>query len=101
MASRLDLHNLLVDILGSSSVYFQPPETIKMSYPAIVYSLDDINTRHANDEPYLLPRAYAITLIHKNPDNEIVEKIAELPLCRFGRFYVVDNLNHYTFTLYY
>ena len=35
--SRLELHALLVELLGSTNVYYEPPETLKMSYPAIRY----------------------------------------------------------------
>ena len=34
---RNDLQKLLVEVLGSKNVYFQPPESVKMKYPAIVY----------------------------------------------------------------
>ena len=42
MASRLDLQTFLEELLESKNVYFQPPESVKMKYPAIVYALDDI-----------------------------------------------------------
>lgn len=42
MASRLNLQTFLEEILESRNVYFQPPESVKMKYPAIVYALDDI-----------------------------------------------------------
>ena len=38
MANRLDLQALLEDLLGSRNVYYQPPESVKMNYPAIVYA---------------------------------------------------------------
>ena len=41
MANRLDLQALLEDLLGSRNVYYQPPESDKMNYPAIVYALED------------------------------------------------------------
>ena len=43
MRNRLDLQKIFEDILGSKNVYFQPPESLKMKYPAIRYSLDDID----------------------------------------------------------
>ena len=52
MPSRLELQTLLEEILGSRNVYFQPPESVKMNYPAIVYSLDDIENSFANDGVY-------------------------------------------------
>jgi len=33
MGTRLELQNLLENILGSRNVYFQPPENLKLNYP--------------------------------------------------------------------
>lgn len=101
MNSRLKLHELLCEALGSRQVYFQPPETVKMKYPAIVYSRNNISNRHANDDIYMQSPSYSITVIDKNPDSDIVDKVSLLPRCRFDRHYTSDNLNHDTFTIYY
>lgn len=101
MSNRLKLHELLCEVLGSRNVYFQPPESVKMKYPAIVYSRNRIDNEHANDGVYIQSPSYAITVIDKNPDSEIVDKVSRLPMCRFDRHYIADNLNHDTFTIYY
>ena len=101
MATRVDLQNVLEELLGSRNVYYQPPESIKMTYPAIVYSRKSIDNMHANDSVYKQNYAYEITVIDKNPDSEIVNKISKLPTCRFDRHFKSDNLNHDVFTLYY
>ena len=101
MRSRLTLHEELVQILGSRYVYFQPPESIKMTYPCIIYERYDINNIHADDDIYLDPRQYRITVVDPNPDSEIVERMAKFRSARFVRHMVVDNLNHDTFTIYY
>ena len=101
MNTRLDLHELLCDVLGSRNVYFQPPESLKMSYPAIVYSRSRIYNTFANNSVYKQKRAYDLTVIDENPDSEIVDKISKLPLCRFDRHFTSDNLNHDTFTIHY
>lgn len=101
MSKRTDLQDLLESILGSRQVYFQPPATVSMSYPAIVYSLNRIDNEHADDLAYMQSRSYSVILIDKNPDSEFVDKLAKLPLCQFDRPYKKDNLNHYVFTLYY
>lgn len=87
--------------MGSSNVYYQPPENLKMSYPAIVYSLDDIKRTSADDVAYLQTRCYEIIVVDKKPDNVVIDKILNLPLCDFNRHYVADNLNHYVFKLYF
>lgn len=100
MGNRLDLQATLEEILGSREVYFQPPATVQMRYPAIVYSRKSIGNAHANNGVYKRDRCYELTVIDQNPDSEIVEKISELPLCRFDRHYTKDRLNHDVFTIY-
>ena len=99
MPSRLELQTLLEEILGSRNVYFQPPGSVKMKYPAIVYGLEDIKNTFANDRVYLSKRKYLITVIDEDPDSEIVEKVSQLPTCRFNRHFESDNLNHDVFIL--
>lgn len=101
MATRIDLQNALEELLGSRNVYYQPPESLKMNYPAIIYARKTIDNSYANNSVYKQNYAYEITVIDKNPDSEIVNKISKLPTCRFDRHFKSDNLNHDVFTLYY
>ena len=101
MGSRIELQALLEELLGSRNVYFQPPESIRMKYPAIVYSLNNIEKFHASNAIHKQNVVYTITYIDEDPDSENVEKIFKLPYCNFDRFYTSDNLNHYIFTIYY
>ena len=101
MNSRLELQTMLEELLGSRNVYFQPPESIKMKYPAIVYSRSDIENRAADNSVYTQSHFYQLIVIDEDPDSEIVEKVSKLPKCRFDRHYTADNLNHDTFTIYY
>ena len=101
MASRLKLQTELEELLGTKNVYYSPPASLKMQYPAIVYSRSDIDNAHANNSVYKQEYAYEITVIDRNPDSEIVEKVSRLPRCRFNRHYPSDNLNHDVFTIYY
>lgn len=101
MASRLELHEELCELLGSRNVYFQPPSSVKMKYPAIVYSLDALENRHANDLVYSTNTRYSLTYIDEDPESVKVRELLKLPYCRFNRFYTSDNLNHYNYTIYY
>ena len=93
----------LDDIFRSiaQNVYFQPPETIKMKYPCIIYHLDDYYILHADNNPYQMQKRYLVTVVDKNPDSEIKDEVASLPMCSFSRHYTADNLNHDVFTIYY
>ena len=101
MAPRTDLQTFLETLLGSENVYFQPPANVQMVYPCIVYKKDDIDTEFADNHPYRLTQRYMVTVIDRNPDSAFPSQIAELPLCRFNRSYVANNLNHDVFILYF
>jgi hypothetical protein len=102
MAPRLQLQALLNEILGPSGVaYFQPPANVRMTYPCIVYQRDDANTKFADNKPYGYTKRYQVTVIDRDPDSPIPDKVAELPMCLFDRAFVADNLNHDVFNLYF
>jgi hypothetical protein len=101
MDNRLKLQNLLEEILGSDQVYYQPPSSVRMKYPAIVYSRNKIDNLVANDGVYLQRFSYQITVMDYDPDSEIVMKISRIPGINHGTHFTSDNLNHDTFTLTY
>lgn len=101
MDRRLKLQEELESILGSDQVYFQPPESLKIKYPAIVYERYDINNTFANNNVYGQSYFYRVTIIDSDPDCSIVDKMSTFKTARFNRHYVSDNLNHDVFTIFY
>lgn len=91
----------LEKLLGCRHVYYQPPESLKMEYPAIRYSKTIIDSKYADNIKYANYDRYEIIVIDKRPDNDVIQKILDLPLSSFDRHYVSDNLNHDVITLYY
>jgi hypothetical protein len=100
MGLRLDLHAILLG-LGVAHVYFQPPSNVTMQYPCIVYQRDRANTEFAGNSPYRYTKRYQVTVIDKNPDSVIPDKVKNLSMCLHDRFFVADNLNHDVFILYF
>lgn len=100
MASRLLLHPILV-ATGVKKVYFQAPSNVAMEYPCIVYGVDDVDTKYADNLPYDHIRRYQVTLIDTNPDSEYESKIAALPMSSFNRRFVADKLNHIIYNIYF
>lgn len=101
MASREKLHHLLEDILGSDHVYYQPPEDTTMEYPAIVYNLSDHVIRHADDSTYSKIKQYDLTVIDRDPDSPYPDKITDLPMSSFDRWFATSGLNHFALTLHF
>jgi hypothetical protein len=105
MGRRLTLDAVLRGILneytGAEHLYYQPPESIQLAYPCIVYSRPNIEADHADDRPYILTERFEVTVIDGDPDSAIPEAIAKLPRCKHDRRFVYDNLYHDVFTIYY
>lgn len=101
MGSRLELQEIFENLLESRNVYYQPPASVLMKYPAIVYSRSDIENFHADNKVYAQTAAYSVTVIDKNPDSKYVKKVSMLPMCSYDRHYTADNLNHDVFTIYF
>ncbi|MCC8049709.1 MAG: hypothetical protein LIP10_03485 [Clostridiales bacterium] len=108
MGQRKNLHQILSDIMvdtcgssASAQVYFQPPETIKMVYPCIVYERDTGDTQFADNAPYIHNVRYTVTVIDRNPDSEIPAKVAMLSMTIYDRHFTSDNLHHDVYKIYY
>lgn len=102
MGSRLELHEELCEVLGSRNAYFQGPGKDRMIYPCIVYKLNKVQQRHANDKLYLKIPNYQLIVMDLDPDSSIWSDIMDrFKYCSFDRQYVADNINHWVLSLYY
>ena len=100
MAERENLQTILESLLGSENVYYQPPETIKMRYPAIRYNRSRMDSKYANNKKYSMMDCYELTVISRLPDDPVIKKLLQIPYCSYDRHYVADNLHHDVLTLY-
>jgi len=98
---RYDLQDIFEALLNSEYVYFQPPESVKLSYPCIIYKRDKLEATHANNMTYTHLTRYQVTVIDKDPDSELPKSVLELPLCNHVQNFITDGLNHDVFELYY
>lgn len=101
MGSRLQLQTLLESILGTRNVYYDPPESIKMKYPCIIYSRANGSKKMADNEEYLYTKSYTLTYVDYDPDSIIPDKLQKLRYCDFDRHYTAENLHHFVFKIYY
>lgn len=102
MASRLSLHKELLSIKGVKSAYFQPPASVRMKYPCIVYELSHKKLFHADNLIYRFKNRYSVTVIDSDPDSKIPDTFLQhFMYCSFDRQYKADNLYHNVFILYY
>ena len=102
MGTRLELHEELVEVLGSRNVYYQPPETVQLKYPCIIYHKANPYDIRADDKRYLKINRYDLTVISKEADNSIADDLVEhFTYCSYDRAYRADNLYHDALELFY
>lgn len=99
--TRVELDRILRTTLGTTNVYFDPPESFKLKYPCIVYSLGGHSEVFADDSKYYDMKRYTMTYITKNADDPMVDTLDDLKYCRLSRPYTADGLFHYAFEIYF
>ena len=71
MRTWSDLQEILQAIMGPNNrVYFQPPESTRMTYPCIRYERSNALSNYADNTPYQKTKRYTVTLITKTADND-------------------------------
>ena len=102
MARRLQLHEELCKILGTRNVYFQPPESVKLKYDCIVYSVNNREDLRADDIHYRNLVRYEVILMYRDPDSELPEALLNcFTRISHQRHFTSDNVHHDVYTLFY
>lgn len=111
MGTRLELDALLRGVFGITEpisnvltdpkVYYQPPANVQMKYPCIVYAQNDEDVHHADNQAYRRVKRWEITIIDRDPDSQIPDVIAALPMSKFNRRFVDSNLYHTVYNLFF
>ncbi len=103
MGQRSDLHTILLAIMPEEdkNVYHQRPPTVGMAYPCIVYKRSEFKTIYADNVLYQRKKRWQVTVMDLDPDSDIPDTVANLPLCSFDRHFTAENLNHDVYDLYF
>lgn len=100
MRTYRDLLHLLQQVVQHNRVYFQPPENLKIVYPAVVFHLSKIEIDRASDVSYKGAKEYSVTLITKDPEPDVIDEILKIPYSSLDTTYISDGMNHFVFTVY-
>lgn len=92
------LNEIMTEVSGK--VYFQPPENLKLEYPCLVYELEAVNIKFADNGPYSLWDRYQVTFLRHDPDSPVIRKLLSLPHSSFSRHFATSGLNHDVFVIY-
>jgi hypothetical protein len=100
---RIELQNILENILGSSNVYFQPGPSITLHYPCIIFNRSSVRTMSADDVIWNCRQSYSVTVIDYDPDSQIPFDLLDNFKCliRIESNYRSNGMNHTKLQLYY
>ena len=97
--------DVIRSVEGIENVYFQPPASITLKYPCILYEFSGQDIHYADNKRMFNWTDYSLTLVDKNPESILHKKILDLGdaenSChiKFDRFFIADNLNHWSYSL--
>lgn len=101
MDRRHNLHEELVS-LGAKKTLFQPPPSVQLEYPAIIYTIKSTYTTNADNKVYTGHRFYQIELIDPDPDTPLIDALLnKFSMIKHVNNFKTSNLNHNVFDLYY
>lgn len=99
--NRIELHGILQDVMVAGGetplLYYQPPESVKLAYPCIIYKLADLTADYADDVPYRRAIRFDITYITRSPISSVPDVLSLQPQFAFDRYYTFENLHHYAY----
>ncbi len=97
------LRKKLLGVTELSKCYYDPPASIRMTYPCIIFNLSSNHVRYADNGTYKSRLRWNVTIVDPVSTNgeKYIALMTSLPYCTFDRHYVTDNLHHYTFVIYY
>ena len=88
--------------LSEGHIYFQPPESLRMVYPALVYNVSRRDYEQADNQLYAQFLIWDLTWISKTPLDFVVDALlSQLECCVPTREYVSDGLYHTQLSLYF
>ena len=98
-----ELYDCFSKIERLRKVYLQPPSSEKLVYPCLIITQDIPQVMYADDKPYAAWRTFELLLIDYDLESSIPGDILELNNSNFfiepNRYYVADNLCHWSYTL--
>ena len=96
---RLLFDEMIKEVTGLTHVYYDPPESVLMEYPAIVYKKTKMPALYANNKKYVKSIAFEVQVICEDPDTIYVDKVQDIKFSAFDRHFVADDLHHDVLTI--
>lgn len=98
-AHRLKIHNRLKELCPN--VYYQPGDSTTLKYPCIIYSLDDVDNRHADDAHFFMFYSWSVTIISRKANDPMFTNIYnQFQMIKMKSLGVTDQMYHGYYTIY-
>jgi hypothetical protein len=99
-SARQLMHDILILLLGSNNVYFQPPPNVELVYPCFVYKYGSPIVNHADNLPYRIEVQFEVTLITDDPDTPLVTTLLQRAKTSLKNSFNSSGLIHFVFTIF-
>lgn len=98
---RLELHAILQTTLPGIPLYFRPSSTLVMTYPCVVYDVEELTATHANNIFYAGGTRFKVTYICPLPGDDNPSVILRnIPGAKHTSSFLSDDLTHDVFRIF-
>lgn len=94
------LYPMLDAVSDEVTVYYQPPEEIKLDYPAILFEKTGGEYSFANNKVNSKAAKFKVTVIYKDPNFEYEESMSHIRYCSPDTSFRTEGLYHDVYTVY-
>ena len=97
-----ELRDLQIEALGYQHTYFEPTESVRLQYDAVIYKRSTLNVSRADNHSYTARDVFDVTIISRDPETTLPAVFQwHFARCNPGKFFIRDNLYHFPFTIIY
>lgn len=86
------------------TVYYDPPTSIQMQYPCFRFTMNNTDSKYADNIHYINTKRWALTYITRDVEeiDMVIKKVLDaFKYCTHETTFKSDNLNNVVFNLYF
>jgi len=96
---RLKLHEYLINTFPGFTLYYNPHSKLKLTYPSILYELQDLPAKHASNTAYSVGSVFKVTMMYVGQPPIDPKTMYTMPGTSFSTSFTKDDITHVIFSV--
>jgi len=98
---RNDMQTYLTNLIPERvRVYFQPPASVQLTYPCLIFKRKPSRVSRADNKAYRVNDLYEVTVLTLDVDEPLFDILVTTPKTTHTKTYTRDRVYHHVFDIY-